>query len=183
MEDSIFRVPKCCAADEYLNDTLRICSKALFSTDLDMNIFESNETGLDPDISLERAEYKLIPYYQALMCKSNEVRSRTYGIIITVACFWLIDVFMFAYPLESGKTQLALDVIKAALGVVTFIGFVGNKYTRKELKKKFTNKKRINSEDCEGLNGIHTPTPDTQCEMDTFISNNHAQMTTFQNNR
>uniref|UniRef100_A0AAR5PDQ8 DM13 domain-containing protein n=1 Tax=Dendroctonus ponderosae TaxID=77166 RepID=A0AAR5PDQ8_DENPD len=444
MEDSIFRVPKCCAADEYLNDTLRICSKARFSTDLDMNIFESNETGLDPDISLERAEYKLIPYYQALMCKSNEVRvavedlsgliynssliiqgygilthreycidalvsdnrssktitlycvpkpaqasdlnfylpvlilsticfalsaaayaiilkatdihkrcfimfsssmcitfislivmqvqnkagtcnffgfvflftvifsfswllilcldllyqvvypierkrytlrwnwycglslgvtlllfaislfsgelwvpdvpssyimnygktrcvfqtsyaraqitfvpliisiigasasliliqkyktknqkdtsicethdwisnansyvflSRTYGIIITVACFWLIDVFMFAYPLESGKTQLALDVIKAALGVVTFIGFVGNKYTRKELKKKFTNKKRINSEDCEGLNGIHTPTPDTQCEMDTFISNNHAQMTTFQNNR
>ncbi|KAL1501735.1 hypothetical protein ABEB36_007011 [Hypothenemus hampei] len=74
MEDSIFRIPKCCRQNEYFRANSSNCTGSDQQIQLEINIFESNQTGLDPDILKNTSDYRLIPYYQYLNCKENEFR-------------------------------------------------------------------------------------------------------------
>ncbi|XP_066261879.1 probable G-protein coupled receptor Mth-like 2 [Euwallacea similis] len=112
---------------------------------------------------------------------------RTYIMIIIVACFWLLGIFFYSTQLDNTKTQLALDVIKASLGIVTFVGFVGNKYTRAEISDK-CHKKKFTEKDLE-LNGYSTPTSTPETQLDNhedfplMHQRNYGNLTTFQSSR
>lgn len=109
-------------------------------------------------------------------CNSYKFLSRTYLVIICVAGFWILNICFYSDQLANTKTQLALDVIKASLGLVTFIGFVGNKYTLREICEKFAGKeKKKVTEDDLGLSSYPTPvgTPRTPPEGQPFLSTFH----------
>lgn len=100
---------------------------------------------------------------------SYKFLSRTYFIIIAVASFWLSNLIFYSSQLGSAKTQLALDIIEASVGVVTLIAFVLNKYTLAEIRDKIWKKKRAVTEEGLGLNGIPTPETPAANSDDPFI--------------
>ncbi|CAG9768216.1 unnamed protein product [Ceutorhynchus assimilis] len=79
-EINVYRIPKCCLQNQLLNESVgNQCGPTAKPIDLDINIFESNETGLDPDITINSTEYRLIPYIQDLNCSGDYV----YRVIVT----------------------------------------------------------------------------------------------------
>ncbi|XP_066148969.1 uncharacterized protein [Euwallacea fornicatus] len=143
---------------------------------------------LQPCINRNEKDKRINNHFDWISHSNNyKFLSRTYIMIIIVACFWLLGIFFYSTQLDSTKTQLALDVIKASLGIVTFVGFVGNKYTRAEISNKFC-KKKFTEKDLE-LNGYSTPpsSPGTQLDnhedFPLMHQRNYGNLTTFQGSR
>ncbi|XP_050301867.1 uncharacterized protein LOC126740058 isoform X2 [Anthonomus grandis grandis] len=67
-KDTIYRLPKCCPPDQYINFSTEGCVQAVREVQLNITLFESNHTGLDPNVTVNPSEYQLAPYYQMPNC-------------------------------------------------------------------------------------------------------------------
>lgn len=72
-EDSVYRIPKCCPLGQSYVESSPVCQKSSTYSPLDIQLFESNETGLDPDLKYNSSNFTLIPYYRNLKCGSNDL--------------------------------------------------------------------------------------------------------------
>lgn len=70
-EDTVFRIPKCCGPNQHLNASSKRCDEAQQPVSLNVTIFESNQTGLDPDIIWNSSDYRLVPYHQFAKCENG----------------------------------------------------------------------------------------------------------------
>ncbi|XP_030752846.1 G-protein coupled receptor Mth-like isoform X2 [Sitophilus oryzae] len=103
-----------------------------------------NKNDVDPRINIDcdwvanRNSYKF-------MC-------RTYMVIILATLFWFPHLFY-----NGVSSQLALDALEGALGILTLCTFVLDKYTMPKIWAKLKRKKKLN-EASLGLQNIPTPT-------------------------
>ncbi|KAF7280829.1 hypothetical protein GWI33_005487 [Rhynchophorus ferrugineus] len=106
-------------------------------------------------------------YYWIQNRNNYKFMCRTYMVIIFASLLWCAHLFY-----DKDSSQLPLDVLEAALGILTLAALVLNKYTRREISNLYRKKPTVAAHSIP-LNSMATPaTPDV--ESNPFFPNNHA---------